>query len=148
MRKVLSVFFALFFLLVAIPAQTFYLATGEELKRLEEIWTTSETNRQTWESQAKKWRIEAETLQKDSVNLNALLRAERATTSSLKKSFAEYEAAQSRINTEKDLQIRRLQTDNEKVRAQRNSLAMISAGVFCALIFYLFTRIRKVFGFP
>lgn len=148
MRKVYYFVLCAFFLSAAIPAQTLYLVTNQELNRLEAIWKNSEANRLTWESQVSGLRVKAETLQKNSENLNSLLSLERSTVSSLQRSFNAYALDQSRINSAKDLKISTLETDNERTKGQRNTLFFGLSGMLALAIFQLFMRIRKVFGFP
>lgn len=148
MRKYFVFCFLVFYFLAAALPQEFYLATGEELARLKEIWTTSESNRQNWELKARELKSKAETLKKALETLNGSLQTERSTASSLRKSFNEYVIDQSRELSEQDSRIRKLETENEKIKGQRNTLIVgLSAMILLALI-HLFLRIRKVFGFP
>jgi hypothetical protein len=109
-----------------------YLISERELQSIEAYKEKSEAERQSWLLQAIDLKTQAERLnaraansRSESESLNQQLRQERERNLKLTQSFNEYETAASRTISQKDTCIGVLETENEKVTGQRNTLLAI-----------------------
>jgi hypothetical protein len=95
-------------------ANQWYLITEPELRSIEEYKKTSEAEKQTWLLQVQGLRTRAGNLEAESMSLNGQLRNQRELNQKLTLSFNEYEGDQSRLMSQKDTQIIRLEVENER----------------------------------
>jgi septal ring factor EnvC (AmiA/AmiB activator) len=103
-----------------------YYITETQLQSIEKSVEKLETDRRSWELQARELKSEAE-------NSNAQLRQERERYGTLEKSFNRLEDSRSMENQEKDNQILKLTQDN----AEQMKWIFILGGIICLFIIVL-----------
>jgi len=123
--------------------EEWYLIPESEVQMLENIRKSYETDRLSWLSQVQKSQMESDGLKVLSGSLNSQLSAERETVKNLTLSFNAYEADQFQRMSQKDTEISRLKTENEKLKG-RVPLAIIITIVSIIGLYLVFTILRRL----
>ncbi|MDR2815760.1 MAG: hypothetical protein LBB62_03555 [Proteiniphilum sp.] len=153
-KKLLFIFLVFFWPCSwSVPAQDagpWFLISESELQIIEAYKKQLEAERQNWLSQVNELKTQATRLNEraansrlQSENLNQLLQQEREANQKLTLSFNEYEIAASQTISQKDTCIGILESKNEKLVYQRNTLlAIVITAVSVALLFVAFKVLR------
>jgi hypothetical protein len=120
---------------IAAEADQWYLITESELQSIEAYKRTSEQEKQDWLLQVQSLRARAGNLQNESASLNRQLQDQRERNRKLTLLFNEYEAGQSLLISQKDTQIRKLQTENNA--KSRTAIALTVALLFMGALVML-----------
>jgi septal ring factor EnvC (AmiA/AmiB activator) len=112
---------------VRLPAQDAdpdrrYYITESQLQSIEQSLEKLEMDRRSWESQARGLRNEAG-------SLNAQLRAERESYSTLETSFNRYEASQLEAMGKKEAELQQERMRGKRTQTQRNIAVLVAAGL-------------------
>jgi len=142
--------FSLTAVLRAEEQETWYLISETELRSIEALLEKSETDRQSWESQARGLRIRAEKSEADSILLNRQLATARIQFRALEDSFNEYEAGRLALVSSKNGEIADLEKkaaakalEAEKYKEKATArLAIIIAGAAIIALFIAFKVCR------
>jgi predicted nucleic acid-binding Zn-ribbon protein len=103
------------------PGQRYYI-TESQLGSIEQSLGKLETDRRSWESQARGLRNEA-------ASLNAQLRAERESYSALETSFNKYEASQLETMGKKEAELQQERMRGKRTQTQRNIAVLVAVGL-------------------
>jgi septal ring factor EnvC (AmiA/AmiB activator) len=106
------------------PGRRYYI-TENQLQSIEQSVEKLETDRRSWESQARGLRSEA-------VSLNAQLQAERENYSALETSFNRYEASQLKAQAAQEAELQKERLKKKGTETQRN-IAVLAAAALLAL---------------
>jgi predicted nucleic acid-binding Zn-ribbon protein len=114
----------------AAEAEQWYYITENQLRSIEQSVEQLETDRQSWESQARGLRNEA-------ANLNAQLQEERENYSALETSFNRYETSQSEARSIQEAELWKERFQKKGIETQRNIAALTAAALLALLILHI-----------
>lgn len=137
-------------LAVSLHSEQWYQVSETELKKLEAISQSSETDRQNWLSQAGELKDKVQSLLQGSKTLNSQLAAEREATKNLRISFEQSAGEQllrassyeTEITVLKDAKAK-IENDVLKVKNQRNVLFFILITLFGGISVAMYLKIRR-----
>jgi uncharacterized membrane protein len=122
-EKACLVMFLVFLLLCSVwgalhAEEQWYLISESELRIIEGLKKSSEAEKLSWLSQARR-------LSEQAASLNSQLRSQREANQELTRLFSEYESGQSLLMSRKDTQIAALEAENKRRGAVIAKLAAV-----------------------